>query len=814
MKKYCIIGGVAGGATFAARLRRLDEHAKIILFERGEHVSFANCGLPYYIGGTIPERESLFLMSPEGLQQRLNIEVRIMNEVTSVLPETKEIRVRDLATGDEYTENYDTLLMSPGAEPLRPPIDGIGSEKIFTLRNVPDSDAIKSFVDEKKPKKAVVVGGGFIGLEMAENLHSNGIDITIVEMADQVMAPLDYEMAAIVHDHLSVKGVELCLGDRVVSFKEQAETIVIKLESGRTIDADMVVLSIGVRPESKLARECGLKLTENGAILVNEFMQSSDPDIYAVGDAVAFKHPLSDDVVNTLLAGPANRQARIAADNCANGNKRSYKGAINTAIAKVFDITVASTGLSEKYCKKAGIAYVSNIIHAGNHAGYYPGAIPLTIKTVFDPDSGTVLGAQAVGYEGVDKRIDVMASVVGRRGTVYDLQDFEHTYAPPYSSAKDPVNVCGYSAGNILSGLVSIVNWNEIEKYKSDGALFLDVRTEEEFELGSIDGSINIPVDSLRERLDEIPKEKTIIVFCQVGLRGYLAVRIMKQNGYNDLFNLSGGYKVWSTVFRPTPLSKGESDNSIVAEADGKIHANSLVVDACGMQCPGPIVQLKKSIDKIADGETLQVKATDPGFMNDVGAWCSITGHSLISVGSDNGIITAVIKKITKQSSNQIMKGTGRDKTLVLFSDDFDRALALFVIATGAASTGAKVTLFFTFWGLNLLKKKSRGRIKKDFISRMFGFLMPKGSRKTKLSKMHMMGAGTAMMRRVMKKKNVTSLEDMMREASEDGVIMLACQMSMDIMGVKKEELYDFVQIGGVAAYLAATESADLNLFI
>ncbi|MBN2436068.1 MAG: FAD-dependent oxidoreductase [Spirochaetes bacterium] len=813
MKKVLIIGGVAGGATTAARLRRLDENAQIILFERGEHVSFANCGLPYYIGSTIPERESLFVMSPDGLEKRLNISVRIKNEVISIDRDKKEIRVKDISSGKEYSENYDILLMSPGAEPLRPPIEGIDSNKIFTLRNVADSDKIKSYLDKNRPNDAVVVGAGFIGLEMAENLHKLGIKVTIVEMLDQVMAPLDYEMACIAHNHLRFKGVDLQLGEQVKSFADKGEHIIVNLESGKSIDTGMVILSIGVRPETRLAKDCGLELSGRGAILVNEYMQTSDPDIYAVGDAIAFANPLSGVVTNTLLAGPANLQARIAAGNIAGYKKRTYRGAINTAIAKVFDITAASTGLSEKYCKANNIDYVSNIIHAGDHAGYYPGAIPITIKTVFEPDGGKLLGAQAVGYQGVDKRIDLIATIIGKGGSVYDLQDIEHCYAPPFSSAKDPVNVCGFSAENILSGITSVVKWDDVDRLKNEGAFLLDVRSEGEFELGTIPGAVNIPIDNLRDHLSEIPKDKTVLIFCQIGLKGYFASRILKQSGFNDVFNLAGGYKIWSTVFVQQPDA---SQPQIIAADTGdqqQTQQAALTVDACGMQCPGPIVKLKKSIDSVAMGETLFVKATDPGFLNDVKAWCSMTGNTLLSVDSQGGKVSAMIKKgggVTK--SNQA--GTGKDKTLVLFSDDFDRALALFVIATGAASTGANVTLFFTFWGLNLLKKRKTKRVKKDFLGRLFGLMLPKGSRKTSLSKLNMIGVGTKMMRHIMKKKNISSLEEMMHDAAESGVRMIACQMSMDVMGVKKEELFDFVEIGGVAAYLSAAETANLNLFI
>ncbi|MBN1501557.1 MAG: CoA-disulfide reductase [Spirochaetes bacterium] len=824
MSKILIVGGVAGGATTAARLRRLDENAEIILFERGKYVSFANCGLPYYIGGVIADRENLFVMTPEGIQSRLNITVRVENEVIKINRSDKSIEVKDLKSGKTYTEKYDKLVLSPGAEPLRPPIKGIESNKIFTLRNVPDTDLIKSYVTDRKVSKAVIVGAGFIGLEMAENLHHLGINVTIVEMLDQVMAPLDYEMAAEVHQHLKTKNVEFYLKDGVKAFEDMGETISVLLNSGRSINADMVILSIGVRPESQLAKDAGLDVTDRGAIIVDDYMNTNDKDIYALGDAIAFNHPIIGIKINTLLAGPANRQGRIVADNIIKGNVRKYKGSINTAIAKVFDITVASTGVAEKILRKENIPYLSNIIHVGNHAGYYPGAIPMTLKLIFSPSDGRVFGAQAIGYDGVDKRIDVIAALIGKGGTVYDLQDVEHAYAPPYSSAKDPVNIAGYAAENIINGMVKTISWDKLLQIDKNDFLLLDVRTPEEVMLGAIEGSVNIELDTLRKRINEVPKNKKIIVYCAVGLRGYLGSRILMQNGYDEVYNLSGGYKTYEHV-NTTQSNEDIFSNNYIGKDDTiyqkakevPVHVReedvTICVDACGLQCPGPIMRLKRETDRLSESQTLLIKATDPGFRKDVASWCNMTGNRLISLTDEKGIINAVIQKQTQIRSAAGSSG-GYNKTMVVFSDDFDKALASLVIANGAASTGHKVTMFFTFWGLNILKKKKPGKVKKDFIGVMFGKMLPKGTKKLKLSKMNMMGMGPKMMRMIMKNKKIDSLESMLSAAAESGVEMMACQMSMDVMGVKKEELFDFVKIGGVATYLEATESANLNLFI
>lgn len=510
--KYLIVGGVAGGATVAARLRRNDEKAQIILFERGEYVSYANCGLPYYIGGTIKERNKLFVQTVKGFVSRFRIDIRTRQEVTRILPDTKQVEVKNLQSGEVYTESYDKLVLSPGAEPLRPRIEGIDSPKIFTLRNVPDTDAIKGFLQQTNPKKAVVVGGGFIGLEMAENLHEAGVQVTVIEMADQVMAPLDFSMAAMVHQHLTSKGVTLLLGDGVKKFETLADqSLAVHLSSGKTVQTDLVILSIGVRPENQLAREAGLSLGERGGIQVNAYLQTSDPNIYALGDAAEIQHLITHKPAMIPLAGPANKQGRIAADNIVYGNKEVYKGAMGTSIAKIFDLTVATAGANAKLLKREGIPYISSYTHGSSHAGYYPGAVPLSIKILFAPETGVLLGAQVVGFGGVDKRIEMLAQTIQHEGTIYDLMELEHAYAPPYAAAKDPVNMAGFVADNILKDRVRIITWRDIDKLEAD-VVKIDVRTKDEYSLGTIPGFINIPVDELREHLDELPKDKPIVV--------------------------------------------------------------------------------------------------------------------------------------------------------------------------------------------------------------------------------------------------------------------------------------------------------------
>lgn len=550
--KYLIVGGVAGGATAAARIRRLTEDAKIVIFDKGEYISYANCGLPYYIGGVIEERDRLFVQTPESFGRRFNIDVRTKNEVTAIDAAAKQVRVRT-ADGKEYIESYDKLLLSPGASPVVPPLNGIDSEGIFTLRNVSDTDRIKEYMTSHRVKRAVIVGGGFIGLEMAENLKHAGAQVAVVEMASQVMAPIDYSMASHVHEHLLQQGVKLYLEQVVEGFLRENDELTVHFKSGVTLKTDIVLLSIGVKAETNLAQAAGLKLGDMRGIWVDEYLQTSAEDIYAVGDAIEYPHPITGKPWMNFLAGPANRQARIVADNMVLGNKIKYEGSIGTAIAKVFNITVASTGLPAKRLKQLAIPYLSATIHNGSHAGYYPGSLQMDIKITFSPTDGRLYGAQIVGYDGVDTRINQYALAIKHGATVEDLTKLEHAYAPPFSSAKDPVAISGYVASNILNGKMNPLYWREMLEVDTNKVALIDVRTVEEYASGTIPGAINIPVDDLRDRLSELPTDRPIWLFCGVGLRGYLASNILKVRGYKEVRNLIGGITTYNSATAKIP---------------------------------------------------------------------------------------------------------------------------------------------------------------------------------------------------------------------------------------------------------------------
>lgn len=817
-QKYVIIGGVAGGATAAARIRRNTEQAEIILFEKGEHISYANCGLPYYIGGIIEERERLFVQTPEAFSKRFNIDVRVNSEVVGICPDKKSVRVRT-SDGREYTESYDKLLLSPGATPVRPPLPGIDSEGIFTLRSVADSDRIKDHILRHHARHAVIVGGGFIGLEMAENIHRTGAQVTVVEMANQVMTPIDFSMASIVHQHLQEKGVQLYLDQKVESFTRHDGLLRVHFQSGIKLDADFVLLSIGVRAQTQLAKDAGLKLGEMQGIYVNEYLQTSDEHIYAVGDAIEYPHPITGKPWLNFLAGPANRQARIVADNMVFNNIQTYEGSVGTSIAKVFDLTVASTGLPAKRLKQMNIPYLSSTIHSGSHAGYYPESLQMDIKITFSPDGGRLYGAQIVGYDGVDKRIDQYAMAIKNGYTVERLTNLEHAYAPPFSSAKDPVAISGYVAGNILCGKMTPLYWRELQDADLSKVMLVDVRTSEESALSGVPGAVNIPLDDLRERMGEIPKDRPIYLFCEVGLRGYLASNILKGHGYKDVRNLIGGLKTYKAATSPVPVPNANENGTkgTCCSAASLQEADTAVVriDACGIQCPGPILKLKKSIDSLQPGQKVEVRSTDAGFPNDAKSWCHTTGHKFIQKRSERGIHYVLIEKQASCGAGNVsVASEDKGKTLILFSDDLDKALATFVLANGAAATGKKVSIFFTFWGLNAIKKSHKPKVNKDFWGRMFGLMLPSDSTKLPLSQMNMMGIGAKLMRFIMKRKSVDSLESLRQQAIDNGVEFIACQMSMDVMGVKREELLDEVTVGGVATYMDRAEQANVNLFI
>lgn len=842
MTRILIVGGVAGGASTAARLRRLDERAEIVLFERGDHVSYANCGLPYYTGGVITERERLFVMTPEKFKGWLSVEVRTGTEIVAIDRARKVVVAKELRTGRTTEEAYDRLVLSPGAAPILPPIPGIDLEGIFTLRSVPDVDRIKAWIDDRRPERAVVVGGGFIGLEMAENLSHRGAFVTVVEALGQVMNVLDPDMASLIHAQLRAKHVELALGDAVKSFERRGSRLVITLASGAEIQSDMVILSVGVRPDTAFVKASDIACGPSGAILVDAAMRTSDPDVFALGDAVEVHSPVLGKGINIPLAGPATKQARVLAENLVlslkdpslAGGKR-YPGTLGTSIAKVFDITAAATGANERALRTADIAFETVTIHGSSHASYYPGALPLTLKALFEPASGRLLGAQAVGYDGVDKRIDLLAETLRRQGTVSDLAGIEHAYAPPFSSSKDPVNILGMVGENVRAGLTQVIHWNEIAAWKERGAFLLDVRSREEFALGSIPGAHNIPNDEVRARLPEIPKDRPVLVYCGVGLRGYLVERILRQHGWTDLANLTGGYKTWELAtarqsslgeFKPALASvqgEGVPPSQLVqvyAEGSGapeglpQGQAVFVKVDACGLQCPGPIMRLKQEMDRATEGTRIILSATDPGFAGDVASWCRVTGNLLHGVEESKGVLTATIEKRAQHQKPAAVSAGTKGATFIVFSDDLDRALASFVLANGAVASGKATTLFFTFWGLSVLKRREKPAVRKDLMGRLFGWMLPSHPGRLALSKMDFLGAGRGMMKARMKSKAVDDLETMMASARKAGVRLVACQMSMDLMGIAREELVDGVEIGGVATYMEAAGGSDVNLFI
>ena len=825
MGKVVIVGGVAGGASCAARLRRLDEKSEIILLERGEYISYANCGLPYHVGDVIKSRDSLLLQTPEMMKAKFNIDVRVKNEVTAIDCANKTVSVKNHLTGETYNESYDTLVLSTGSSPIRPPIPGIDSPRIKTLWTVPDTDEIRSLVCSGNIKNAAVIGGGFIGLEMAENLRHAGLNVSIIEMLDQVMAPFDFEMAQLLHEHIESQGVSLHLGDGVSSFEDDGKLVSISLKSGKTVKAELVILSIGVRANSSLAKEAGLELNARGGIVTDSHMRTSDSSVYAVGDAVEVEDFIFKDKTMVPLAGPANKQGRIAADNIA-GFDETYDGTQGTAVAKVFALTAACTGANEKALIKRGLVrgkdFEKIIITQNSHAGYYPGAVPMTIKLIFAADGSRIYGAQIAGCDGVDKRIDTIAAAIRFGAKVKDLTKLEFAYAPPYSSAKDPVNMAGFTADNVLKNLVSIADWNAPDTMKD--AILLDVREEAETCAFAIPNAVNIPLGTLRSRLNELDKNKTVIVFCAIGVRAYNGARILMNNGFKNVLVYPGG----ANFYRSVHYRQFFLDNGTVSSADSCgccspkedcCSTVSIKLDCCGLQCPGPIIKVFEAVKNMRDGETLEITASDPGFLKDIGAWCRRTGNTLVSTKTDSPFVAVIRKGIMSDVSDSpaanVPCGKSADgKTIIVFSDDLDKVLASFIIANGAASMGRPVTMFFTFWGLTVLRKTHSPKVKKTAMERMFGTMLPRGTGKLKLSKMNMGGMGTAMMKKIMNDKNVDSLESLIKNAMKLGVKITACTMSMDVMGIKKEELIDGVELGGVGAYLGDAEESNVNLFI
>ncbi len=821
MSKVVIIGGVAGGASCAARLRRLDEKAEIVLLERGEYISYANCGLPYHVGDVIKQRKSLLLQTPEAMRKKFDVDVRVQNEVVAIDREKKTVTVKRVETGETYDESYDTLVISTGSAPLRPPITGIDSSRIQTLWTVPDTDRIRAIIADQGVKSAAVIGGGFIGLEMAENLKHAGLEVSIIEMLDQVMAPFDFEMAQLLHETIDLNGVNLVLGDGVESFRDTNDGVNITLKSGKVVSTELVILSIGVRPNGQLAKEAGLEMNKRGGVVVDDHLKTSDPSIYAVGDVIEVEDFISKERTMVPLAGPANKQGRIAADNIAGGND-TYKGTQGTSVAKVFDLTAASTGENEKTLIKRGLEkgkdYESLIITQNSHASYYPGAVPLTMKMLFSTDGKKIFGAQIVGRDGVDKRIDTIAASIRLGASVTDLKELEFAYAPPYSSAKDPVNMAGFVAENVLGKLVKFAPWDAVETHTD--AILLDVREDPELLAFSLPGAKHIPLGQLRDRIGELDKDKEIITFCAIGVRSYNAARILMQHGFSNVLLYPAGTRFYqSTHFEEEnhmPYTKNAPVSDSGHSDTGNVPVTAMRIDCSGMQCPGPIMKVFETMKEMKDGDVMEVSASDPGFARDIVAWTRRTGNTLLSNERRGNDYVALVKKGTggKVATAPAAQMTGDGKTIIVFSGDLDKVLASFIIANGAAAMGRPVTMFFTFWGLNVLRKGQKQKVAKTFMESMFGAMMPRGTGKLKLSKMNMGGMGTAMMKKIMKDKNVDSLETLIKKAMSAGVKIVACTMSMDVMGIKEEELIPGVELGGVGAYLGDAEESNVNLFI
>ena len=809
MKKVLIVGGVAGGASTATRLRRLDENLEIVIFEKGEYVSFANCGLPYYIGDIIQNRESLLVQTPESLKARFNLDVRVNSEVVGVNGKDKKVKVKT-KNGEEYEEIFDFLVLAPGAKPIFPAIKGIENKKIFTLRNINDMDKIKSEIKNNAIKKAVVVGGGYVGIETAENLKHLGIDTTLVEAAPNILAPFDSEISNILEYELVNNGIELMTSEKVVEFQEDANKIIIKLESGKIVTTDMVILSIGVSPDTKFLQGSGINLGERGHILVNENLETNIDGVYALGDSILVKNYITNQNVGIPLAGPANRQGRIVAGNIVGRNEK-YKGSLGTAIIKIFELTGASTGLNERSLKQLNITYEKIYLHPNNHAAYYPGASPISIKALYNKENKQILGAQAVGISGVDKFIDVMATSIKFKATIDDLAELELAYAPPFLSAKSPANMVGFIGQNIEDDLLEQVFMEDLKKYDEKKTIILDIREELELIGGKFDNSINIPLSELRKRYTELPKDKEIWTYCAVGLRGYIATRFLSQKGYR-VKNLAGGIKSEEKVIVNT-----QKESSLTKEGNSNIEKEEDYLDLSGLSCPGPLVKIKEKINKLGEDEKLKVKVSDPGFYNDIQAWSKVTKNSLLSLDKKDGLTYATLQKgqtskvIEKNQENVIIEDNS-NMTMVVFSGDLDKAIAAFIIANGALTMGKKVTMFFTFWGLSILKKKNLA--KKSFIEKMFAMMLPKNSQDLPVSKMNFFGIGAKMIRSVMKKKNIMSLEELIKKAIDSGVNITACTMSMDVMGISEEELIDGINYGGVGQYLGEAEKSNNNLFI
>lgn len=818
-EKYVIIGGVAGGASVATRLRRLNEDAQIVIYEAGLYISFANCGLPYYIGKKITERQNLLVESVADLQQDFQIEVHVNSEVVKIDPQNKQLTIKENSRNTQT--NYDKLILSPGAKPIIPTFPGLNmADNVFTVRNIPDVDRIKKYLEQQpKAQHACIVGGGFIGLEMAENLHDLGMNVTLIEARSQVMPNLDFEMAQFVHQHLQANGVKLLLNTKLTGFAAGGKQLL--LAEGQQLKADIVILALGIKPNSQLAKAAGIKTDQRGFITVDEHFQTSLPSIYAIGDVIAVKNAVTSQLGSIALAGPANRQGRYLADQL-QGIDHPNPAVWGTAVAKIFALTVAATGATERQLQASKIPFQALHLHPNSHAGYYPGAAPIEMKVLIGV-KGEILGAQAVGTNGVDKRIDVIATAANFGAHASQLADIEIAYAPPYASAKDPVNYVGYLANNLQQKLVKTIQWHQVDPLLRQQAVFLDVRTPDELLAEApLPGAITIERSQIRNNLAKLPKNKPLYVYCSVGLRGYNVCRILQQHGF-DVYNLDGGLKTYQTgKYDPTihQPQRNLTAKKPIDPSKAKM-AETIELDACGLQCPGPILKVKEQMSRLSAGQKLRVTASDFGFCQDIAAWAAATKNTLVKNEIKGNQVVAVLQKKVaakvensgKPTKSMVEPNIQQGTTMVVFDGDFDKAIASLIIAQGAAAMGQPVTMFFTFWGLSIIRKPDV-KLAKQGAAKLFDQMLPRGTAKLNLSKMNFGGIGRNLMKKIMRNNQVDQLEIMLKKAQQAGVKMVACTMSMNLMGITAAELIDNVELGGVATYLGDASQRNTNLFI
>ncbi|TFD76707.1 FAD-dependent oxidoreductase [Cryobacterium fucosi] len=837
--KIVVVGGVAAGASVAARARRLDEFAEIIVLERGHHVSFANCGLPYHIGEVIADRSRLLLQTPESLRESLDIDVRVGNEVTAIDRAAQTVTIREVDSGREYVENYDALALCTGAEPLRPPLPGIDLAGVHVLRRIGDMDVIKAQLDAaiaqaaagaRGPVKAVVIGAGYIGLEMAENLKHRGALVDVVEMSDQILPPLDHELSVPVEHHLRSRGITLHLSTAAAAFTERkGGGLHVELTDLSVLEADLVILSAGVRPNTLLATAAGLELGPRGGVTVDTHMRTSDPHIWAAGDSVETPHTVLPGQWLAPLAGPANREARVAAENIC-GRTTEYRSTQGTSIVKVFDMVAGGTGATERQLLAAEVPYRAVHVHPSGHAGYYPGTAMMQLKVLFSPDTGRILGAQAAGFDGIDKRLDVLATALRAGLTVYDLEELELAYAPPFGSAKDPVNMAGFVASNVLRGDLTLWYAQDYPE-ATRGTRLIDVRTPEEFSIWHLPGAENVPLGDIRTTSEAWDRTARFRLYCAVGFRSYLAYRALVQRGFTDIATLSGGsdtFRSWHEVKPdsdepPLPMTAyAESADIVAAAARSTVLSQGtglrVDLDCSGLACPGPIMKLSDKMKSLTSGDELVVHVSDPGFASDAPVWARRNGHQLLAIEPEGSGYVATMRKggaaTTAVTAITSAEPSPSKTSFVVFSGDLDKVIAAFIIANGAIAMGEEVSMFFTFWGLNSLRRIDPPKRERKLMDKMFATMMPSGAGSMPLSQMNMLGAGAAMIKKVMKDNAVASLPELIASAQAGGARLIACTMTMDLLGIAPSDLMDNVELGGVATFLGEAAESNTTLFI